>query len=110
VTGPYVVDETNGPGRRMDALDNALQEIYWALGNPVSDKRIPTLDEVLLEIRNLRDGAEVQDDVSDPVEYVPQSALALPSVSYGAFGMTIMGFSAEDVLRIRQAYREEGKS
>jgi hypothetical protein len=31
----------------------------------------------------------------------------LRSVTYGAFGLTINGYSADDVLRIREAYLKE---
>ncbi len=116
-----VVDETNGPGRPITGdtqhvVDRMLSEIWQALGYPPG--RVPVLDEVLQEIRNLRDAEPPQhvrhaditplmpdEDEDEPHEVIENGGLILPavqSVTYGAFGMTIVGYSAAEVMQIRE--------
>jgi len=105
-----LIDESRGPGVPAGSAVT-LQEVWSALG--FHDGRTPTLDEVLIEIRNLRQAPTASippmPEEQEQVEYVPQSALALPSVSYADFGITVIGFSADDTIKIRKAYLEEGE-
>ncbi len=104
-----VIDETNGPGTvHSRQLDNTLKEIWLALEK--GDHRIPTLDEVLVEIRGLvafRTLA-VQNEMAEmglpemPDDEDPARTFGLSSVFYPD-GMTIAGFSTDDVLKIRAA-------
>ncbi len=116
-----VVDETNGPSRSLTGdtqhvIDRMLGEIWQALGYPAG--RVPVLDEVLQEIRNLRDAEPVErvrhaditplmpdEEEDEPHEVIENGGLILPavqSVTYGAFGMTITGYSANEVMQIRE--------
>ncbi len=121
-----VVDETNGPGRSLtggipertqSVIDRMLGEIWVALGHP--NDRTPTLDEVLLDIRRLVQFYEdtIQQDEHERVRHADITPLLMeeedetgsswtvtqPSVTYGPFGMSITGYSVDDVLRIRAA-------
>jgi hypothetical protein len=76
------------------------------------------LDEVLQEIRSLRDAEPVErvrhaditplmpdEEEDEPHEVIENGGLILPavqSVTYGAFGMTITGYSANEVMQIRE--------
>ena len=108
-----LIDESRGPGTPVDGgtLLRTMQEIWQALGH--DDGRVPPLDEVLQEIRALK---VTQDDRDaerpggmHDATYATDDVIPRPTpegfqqVSYNAFGMTITGYSAEDVLRIRAA-------
>jgi hypothetical protein len=104
-----VVDETNGPGTvHSRHLDNTLKEIWLALEK--GDHRTPTLDEVLVEIRGLVAFRTlcVQNEMAEmgmpemPDDEDPARTFGLSSVFYPD-GMTIAGFSSDDVLKIRSA-------
>ncbi len=105
-----VVDETNGPGRpaggdTQHVIDRMLGEIWQALGYPAG--RVPVLDEVLQEIRNLRDAEPAQHvrhaDITPLMpDDEPEGSFALSSVSYPD-GMIFTGYSVDDVLKLRAA-------
>lgn len=110
---PEIVDETRGPGRPLsttETLSRALTEIWVTLGH--EDGHTPTLDEVLIEIRGLKSLEQsaqwgTNADTTPPMpanEYVEPD---IRSVTYGAFGMTATGYSADDVLKLREAYAVE---
>lgn len=101
-----VIDETSGPGKPvgLPLFAESLREIWEALGH--DDGRVPTLDEVLIEIRELVDDENIPDTRhGEPVHLRPG-----PSVTWGAFGMTVLGYSADDAIRLRQAYMQEKQS
>jgi hypothetical protein len=115
---------------QQDAERMQLREIWRALG--FEDNREPMLDEVLIEIRDLvavrqsvrnrhirpnrqlsRDAditplmpdEDADEDEDEPHEVIENGGLVLPavqSVTYGAFGMTITGYSAAEVMQIRE--------
>ena len=112
-----LIDETSGPGRPVDGQDSwitnrMLGEIGQALGH--SAGYTPTLDEVLQEIRRLRKEADdrattrLGEEQDEDVPYV--HVVADKTVTWGAFGMTVVGYPADDVLKIRQAYVAERQS
>jgi hypothetical protein len=111
---PQMVDESRGPGKPLSFATD-LAEIWEALGH--YDGRSPSLDEVLIEVRDLmrirslhhvKDARQNSDqDAPEFLETEDEDYHGVRSVTWGTSGMTVVGYSVEDVLAIRKAYQEE---
>ncbi len=114
-----VIDETSGPGFPLgngnEVANQVLFEIWQALGH--QDSRVPVLDEVLQEIRSwqrrareaeaLAYGDNSDESAEERAQGQNVRVVADKTVSWGAFGMTVIGYEADDVLKIRRAYKQE---
>jgi hypothetical protein len=105
-----IVDETRGPG--VPLTGGNLYEIWQSLGKP--DRRTPTLDEVLQEIRLLRERDVPPERAELPPFPHNEKVVLEPPLDGGGLrqmtypdGQVITGYSADDVLKLREAYLEE---
>lgn len=103
------LNETNGPG--ISTIDRVLREVWREMGGEPS--YTPTLDEVLIAIRGLQKDTDPEpvhpefpddddEDVPDPDEGEPVRLMPVPSATFGITGTTLIGYSAAEVMTIRE--------